>query len=70
MKAVRTSLLPVRLQRAIISRRCPQCGSRMKELHRLEESGLTYVWYRCSERNCDGQWMRTYVGFVSIQSEE
>jgi hypothetical protein len=39
------------------SRRCPDCGSSMTEVDRVNEDGFAYIWYECAETNCDGQWL-------------
>jgi hypothetical protein len=37
---------------------CPECGDKMTETERIFESGTTFVWYRCSDKNCSGQWLQ------------
>jgi hypothetical protein len=36
---------------------CPECGARMDEAERCCESGIVFVWYRCSRSACAGQWL-------------
>ncbi len=45
----------------LLSRRtCPQCGSLMKEIERVIESGSIFIWYECENAKCDGQWLQKY----------
>ena len=37
---------------------CPECKSQMKEAERREENGATFVWFECSNTDCNGQWLR------------
>jgi len=37
---------------------CPECGGKMTETERTCENGTTFVWYRCSDKNCGGQWLQ------------
>jgi hypothetical protein len=37
---------------------CPECGSKMAESERACENGTTFVWFRCSDKNCNGQWLQ------------
>jgi len=39
------------------SRICPDCGSSMTEVDRVNENGFAYVWYECEQTECDGQWL-------------
>jgi hypothetical protein len=36
---------------------CPQCGADMKEVDRLNEGGTMFIWYECTEPNCNGSWI-------------
>ena len=36
---------------------CPQCGSSMAEVERINENGFSFVWYECTRTNCNGQWL-------------
>ena len=42
----------------VIRQFCPECGAAMVETDRLCEDGINYIWYECSESNCDGSWLR------------
>ncbi|MCE5340022.1 MAG: hypothetical protein LLF92_02690 [Planctomycetaceae bacterium] len=37
---------------------CPVCGKVMKEVDRMKEGSHFFVWYKCTEENCDGQWLQ------------
>ncbi len=37
---------------------CPECGGKMTESERACENGITFVWFSCSEKNCNGQWLQ------------
>jgi hypothetical protein len=37
---------------------CPECGAPMKEADRLYENGAIYIWYECSENDCNGSWLQ------------
>ena len=36
---------------------CPDCGCAMTEVDRVHEDGFAYIWYECSQVDCDGQWL-------------
>ena len=37
---------------------CPECGDKMIEVDRCNESGVLFIWYECGKDNCDGQWLQ------------
>ena len=37
---------------------CPECGARMTVVDSHRESGVLFVWYGCSRKNCMGQWLK------------
>ena len=39
-------------------RLCPECGGKMTESERACENGATFVWFSCSDKNCNGQWLQ------------
>jgi hypothetical protein len=43
---------------AINHQLCPECGGKMAESESFCESGTTFVWFKCSDKNCDGQWLQ------------
>ena len=47
-----------KIMRAQDQRLCPECGSKMTESERACENGTTFVWFSCSEKNCNGQWLQ------------
>ena len=52
-----TGLLP-RIIGAKNHQLCPECGGKMTETERICENGTTFVWYRCGDKNCSGQWLQ------------
>ena len=36
---------------------CPECGSQMTQVDRIKENGVIFVWYKCSQKSCTGQWL-------------
>jgi hypothetical protein len=52
-----TGLLPI-IMRAQDRQLCPECGGKMIESERACENGTTFVWFRCSDKNCNGQWLQ------------
>jgi hypothetical protein len=50
-------LLPI-FMRAQNHLLCPECGSKMTESGRACENGTTFIWFSCSEKNCNGQWLQ------------
>ena len=37
---------------------CPKCKSKMEEMERREESGIIFIWFKCSQPDCCGQWLQ------------
>lgn len=46
-------------------RTCPECGGLMAEVERVSEKGYFYIWYRCRQQNCSGQWLEKKAAFQS-----
>ncbi|MGD0077760.1 MAG: hypothetical protein ABSB91_03925 [Sedimentisphaerales bacterium] len=44
--------------RAKNERICPECGSQMIQSDRISENGVIFVWYKCSQDSCSGQWLQ------------
>lgn len=61
MKTGSQNSLSVKFLQAKMKKRCMECGSRMEEEHRSIEGGITYIWYRCSDKNCSGQLLNQKV---------
>jgi hypothetical protein len=36
---------------------CPECGALMAEENRLHENETLFIWFRCSNGDCDGKWL-------------
>ena len=47
-----------KFRQAVNSQFCPECGARMTEADRCRENGVLFVWYDCSRKDCDGQWLQ------------
>lgn len=41
---------------------CPDCGTAVVEVDSSRENGVLYVWYKCSRRDCSGQWLEKVEG--------
>lgn len=52
------SLLSVNFLQILNDRPCPDCGAAMTESQRCRENESLFVWYRCSQNDCDGQWLQ------------
>jgi predicted RNA-binding Zn-ribbon protein involved in translation (DUF1610 family) len=50
--------LVLRIARAKHQHLCPECGAKMTETDRVCENGMVFVWYRCSNDLCTGQWLQ------------
>ena len=37
---------------------CPECGGPMSEVERRNENQAVFIWLRCINDDCDGQWLR------------
>jgi hypothetical protein len=57
------SKMPLSFQQATEQKICPECGTQMAEIDRLNENGSVFVWYKCSRDNCNGQWLQKTSGF-------
>jgi len=52
------NVFPARFRRMLDNRSCYECGAKMTEIERRKENGALFVWYQCSRRGCDGQWLQ------------
>ncbi|NIP27363.1 MAG: hypothetical protein GWN67_14120 [Phycisphaerae bacterium] len=52
------NVFSTKLRQRLNSQLCPECGSRMTEVDQSRENGVLFVWYNCSRKDCDGQWLR------------
>ncbi len=43
---------------SLVKQYCPECGSAMNEVDRVNENGSVYVWYDCSRSGCNGSWLK------------
>jgi hypothetical protein len=48
----------VKFQQPQIEQFCPECSSQMIEVDRCNENQALFVWYECSRKSCDGQWLQ------------
>ncbi len=53
-----SNVTPTKFRQALKSQFCPECGARMTEVDRCRENGVLFVWYECSRKDCDGQWLQ------------
>lgn len=53
-----TSELVSKILRARYQQVCPECGGKMVESDRTCENGIFFVWYKCSDKDCQGQWLQ------------
>jgi len=51
-------IMTARIRQAVNQISCPECGDKMREVDRCNESGEEFIWYECCRGNCDGQWLR------------
>lgn len=58
MKTVGMERLPIRFTQPGIQQLCPECGSKMVEVEQLNEDGAIFVWYKCSRKICNVQWLQ------------
>ena len=48
----------------VVVKVCPECGAGMVEVDRCKENSALFIWYECSKKECDGQWLnKTRRGF-------
>ena len=47
--------LILRFQLAQNNHSCPECGARMDEIDRASENGVSFIWYQCTRKDCNGQ---------------
>jgi hypothetical protein len=62
METEKNTGLLSKIIRAQDQRLCPECGGKMTESERACENGTTFVWFRCSDNNCNGQWLQKMPG--------
>jgi hypothetical protein len=43
---------------------CPDCGGAMVEVERINENGCSFIWYKCIEIDCGGQWLEKRVAAI------
>jgi ribosomal protein L37AE/L43A len=58
MEYSKTPNLSLSYLRAKSERICPECGSQMTQVNRIKENGVIFVWYKCSQNSCSGQWLQ------------
>ncbi len=55
---IQLDTVKTRFQMAEASNLCPECGAVMAEVDRVENGGSTFIWFRCREEGCNGQWLK------------
>jgi ribosomal protein L37AE/L43A len=58
MENANTLNLSMRHSRAEYEQICPECGSKMAQVERISENGVTFIWYKCNQESCTGQWLQ------------
>ena len=58
MEHSKTLNLSLSYLRAKSERICPECGSQMTQVDKIKENGVIFVWYKCSQESCSGQWLQ------------
>ena len=58
MEHSKTLNLSLSYLQAKSDRICPECGSQMIQMDRISENGVIFVWYKCSQDSCSGQWLQ------------
>jgi hypothetical protein len=59
METLKTNQPKLGLHQEVYNKPCPECGKQMVEVGRAVENNLTYVWFECSNDNCDGQLLQS-----------
>ena len=57
MESTATTMTALTLQKPTRQQFCPECGAIMIEEDRLREEGILFIWFKCSQHYCDGQWL-------------
>ena len=58
------NIFPVEFSGRQNSRFCMECGKAMTEVKRRRENGALFVWYQCTQDNCNGQWLQKIPHYV------
>ncbi len=61
-----TAELVSKILRAKYQQLCPECGEKMVESDRTNENGIIFVWYKCTNKDCQGQWLQKTTGKPSL----
>ena len=52
------NIFPTTFHATLSGQYCPECGVKMTEVDRCNENQASFVWYECSRKSCDGQWLQ------------
>ena len=44
---------------------CPKCKSKMEETEHHEERGIVFIWFKCSQPDCCGQWLQKIPSYTA-----
>lgn len=45
---------------------CPECRSKMTEVDRITEHGVSFIWYECTRDGCNGQWLEKTTAKMEV----
>jgi hypothetical protein len=43
---------------------CPDCRSVLREVERINENDISFIWYKCSRAECGGHWIERRVAAI------
>ena len=52
------NVFPTTFRATLGDQYCPECSAQMTEVDRRNENQAFFVWYECSRKSCDGQWLQ------------
>jgi len=58
------NILPVKFSEMQNIHFCKECGKAMTEVERHRENGALFVWYQCTQDDCNGQWLQKIPNYV------
>jgi len=58
VKTVGMDRLAIRFTQQAGQRLCPECDAKMVEVERLNEDRAVFIWYKCSRKICNVQWLQ------------
>lgn len=43
---------------------CPDCRSILREVGRVNENNISFIWYECSKTECGGHWLERRIAAI------